>query len=109
MLYTSLLRIAALLTFVVGSALAATPNKLYYVTGSNTASADTLSRMDVDGTNNTVLQSGVANFVNPAAMEIDYALGYIFMADSTSSGKRILRYNLDGTGRIVIYKVTHTG
>ncbi|MBE2286955.1 MAG: cadherin-like beta sandwich domain-containing protein [Prosthecobacter sp.] len=90
------------------SAEASNPIKLYVAHGSATSSADRLDKVDIDGTNVTTLASDAANFSQPENIQIDYAGGYVFMNDG-NTGKQVLRFNLDGTGRTVLYSVTHTG
>lgn len=92
----------------IGSASAASPIKLYITHGSATASADRLDRIDVDGTNVTSLAADFANFIQPDGIQIDFANSFIFMVDG-ATGKRILRFDLNGGNRTVIHTVTHTG
>ena len=94
----------------IGSASAASPIKLFITHGSATSSSDRLDRVDVDGTNVTSLAQDVTNFNQPDNIQIDenYEGGRIFMADGVV-GLKILKYNLDGTGRTVIHTVSHGG
>lgn len=91
-----------------GSLFAASPIKLYVGTGSSTTSADAIIRVDVDGTNQTNLATDSVNFGQPEGIAIDHDLGYIFVADG-NTGQKILRFNLNGTGRTVLHTITHTG
>ena len=91
----------------VATVQAANPIKLYMTHGSATSTADRLDRADIDGANLSSLASDSGNFTQPESIQIDYASGHIFMVDST--GKQILRFNLDGTGRTLIFTITHTG
>jgi hypothetical protein len=94
----------------IGSASAASPIKLFITHGSATTSSDRLDRVDVDGTNVTSLAADTANFAQPDSLQIDenYEGGRIFMVDAFG-GTRILKFNLDGTGRTLIHTISHGG
>lgn len=85
-----------------GIAIDKAAGKLYYTVGSGTASLDALYSANLDGTGIQLLASGAGNFAQPADLQIDTDAGHIYVADASTVGAGILRYNLDGTGRTVI-------
>jgi hypothetical protein len=74
---------------------------IYYVTGSATASLDTLAKVGTNGSNQGTLASDVANFAQPTAVAVDLANQKIYVGDG-NGGNAIYRFNFDGTGRTLI-------
>ena len=54
----------------------------------------------------TVLADNSDDFAQPKGIAVDSANGFIYVADSLTSGFGIVRYNLDGTGRTVVVPPT---
>ncbi|MEG1265118.1 MAG: Ig-like domain-containing protein, partial [Myroides sp.] len=93
---------------LTGIALDLINNKIYYSEASSTANLNAVKRANLDGSNVETLAAGANNFERPGNIALDIANGYLYVIDTHFlSGKGLLRYNLDGTGRTVI--VPHPG
>lgn len=78
-------------------------DKIYFTSSSSSDSvADTLSTINPDGTGQTMLVNDTGNFISPDMCAVDSAAGFVFVGDG-SSGNKVVRYNLNGTGLTVIY------
>jgi hypothetical protein len=80
--------------------------KLYFTQASGTSSLDALKSANVDGSSLTTLADNSDDFLQPKGIAVDTANGYIYVADSLSTGAGIVRYNLDGSGRVVVVAAT---
>lgn len=85
-----------------GVAINKAEGKLYFTTGSTTPALDALMSSDLDGTNIQTLASGATNFAQPADLQVDPVAGHIYVADMSTGGMGIQRFNLDGTGKTTI-------
>jgi chitinase len=83
-------------------------SKVYFTTLGTPAATDTLGRVNTDGSGATTLASGASAFSNAVGVAVDPVAGFVYVADSTSP-YNLLRYNLDGTNRTVIYTAVATG
>jgi hypothetical protein len=80
--------------------------KLYFTQASGTSSLDALKSANVDGSTLTTLADNSDDFLQPKGIAVDTANGYIYVADSLTAGSGIVRYNLDGSGRVVVVAPT---
>jgi DNA-binding beta-propeller fold protein YncE len=80
--------------------------KIYFAQASATPDLDAIKSANLDGNGVTTLASGATHFAQPGGIAVDRVNGYIYVADALATGVGIVRYNLDGTGRLVVVAPT---
>lgn len=94
---------------VLGIAVDASRSFVYFITGNASASEDRLMRCDLNGANPTTLVSGSSLSTIPGQVAIDITENRIYVADQTTAGGGVFRFNADGTGKTTIYSNTTSG
>ena len=76
---------------------------VYFITGNATSSEDKLIRCDLNGGSPTVLVSGASLTTTPGQVAVDPTANRVYVADSTTSGGGVFRFNSDGSSRTTVF------
>lgn len=83
-------------------------SKIYFTQASLTTSLDALKSANLDGSSVATLASDSLNFGQPGGLAVDTVNSHIYLADAAvpSTGRGLLRFNLDGSNRTEIVAPT---
>ncbi len=94
---------------VQGIAVDSSRGLVYFVTGNATASEDKLFRCDLNGGSLVTLVSGASLTNTPGQVTVDPTANRIYVADATTSGGGVFRFNSDGSSKTTIFTNSTTG